>query len=222
MSPLEKNIMRPKRKYNDQGPKDAFEERVIEVNRVSRTVKGGRRIRFRALVVIGDKNGKVAMGMGKSGEVSEAVSKAASRARKSIIEVPIINGTIPHEVIGQFGAAKVLLKPASDGTSVVAGGSVRVVAELAGISDLLAKSLGSRSKINNIAATIVALSSFNKRAVSSLEKYKNVVVAETKADEETDKEQKAEEKKVDQPAKEVVSNKKDRPANTEIDKKSKK
>ncbi|OQB06099.1 MAG: 30S ribosomal protein S5 [bacterium ADurb.Bin212] len=222
MSPLEKNIMRPKRKYNDQGPKDAFEERVIEVNRVSRTVKGGRRIRFRALVVIGDKNGKVAMGMGKSGEVSEAVSKAASRARKSIIEVPIINGTIPHEVIGQFGAAKVLLKPASDGTSVVAGGSVRVVAELAGISDLLAKSLGSRSKINNIAATIVALSSFNKRAVSSLEKYKNVVVAETKADEETDKEQKAEEKKVDQPAKEVVSNKKDKPANTEIDKKSKK
>jgi small subunit ribosomal protein S5 len=222
MSPLEKNIMRPKRKYNDQGPKDAFEERVIEVNRVSRTVKGGRRIRFRALVVIGDKNGKVAMGLGKSGEVSEAVSKAASRARKSIVEVPIINGTIPHEVIGQFGAAKVLLKPASDGTSVVAGGSVRVVAELAGISDLLAKSLGSRSKINNIAATIVALSSFNKRAVSSLEKYKNVVAPELKVVEESETIDKAEDKEAVKPAKVEESAKKAKPADVETDKKSKK
>lgn len=171
MSPLEKNIMKPRKKFSERGPKDSFEEKVIEVSRVSRTVKGGRRIRFRALIVVGDKNGKVGMGLGKSNEVSQAVAKAASQARKNLITVPIINGTIPHEVIGQYGAAKVLLKPSSSGTSIVAGGSVRVVAELSGISDLLAKSLGSRNKINNIAATISALSSFNERTVKELEKY---------------------------------------------------
>ncbi len=171
MSPLEKNIMKPRKKFSERGPKDAFEEKVIEVSRVSRTVKGGRRIRFRALIVVGDRNGKVGMGLGKSNEVSQAVAKAATKARKNLITVPIINGTIPHEVIGQFGAAKVLLKPSSSGTSIVAGGSVRVVAELAGISDLLAKSLGSRSKINNIAATISALQSFNARVIKEMEKY---------------------------------------------------
>lgn len=171
MTPLEKNIMKPRKRYIEKENKDAFEEKVIEVNRVSRTVKGGRRIRFRALVVIGDKKGTVGMGLGKSSEVSSAVQKASSRARKNTIEVPIINGTIPHEVIGEYGAAKVLLKPASGGTSVVAGGSVRVVAELAGIQDLLAKSLGSRSKINNIAAAIKGLKSFNKNVVESIKKY---------------------------------------------------
>ncbi len=171
MTPLEKNIMKPRKKFSERGPKDSFEEKVIEVSRVSRTVKGGRRIRFRALIVVGDKNGKVGMGLGKSNEVSQAVAKAASQARKKLISVPIINGTIPHEVIGQYGAAKVLLKPSSSGTSIVAGGSVRVVAELAGISDLLAKSLGSRNKINNIAATISALTSFNERIVKELGKY---------------------------------------------------
>jgi len=175
MSPLEKNIMKPRRKYIEKEAKDAFEEKVIEVSRVSRTVKGGRRIRFRALVVIGDKNGKVGMGLGKSSEVSGAVQKAAAQARKNIVQIPIINGTIPHEMIGEFGAAKVLIRPASEGTSVVAGGSVRVVAELAGIQDLLAKSLGSRSKINNIAATINGLKSFNKNVVDTIKKYdKNI------------------------------------------------
>jgi len=116
MSPLEKNIMKPRRKYIEKEAKDAFEEKVIEVSRVSRTVKGGRRIRFRALVVIGDKNGKVGMGLGKSSEVSGAVQKAAAQARKNIVQIPIINGTIPHEVIGEFGAAKVLIRPASEGT----------------------------------------------------------------------------------------------------------
>ncbi len=167
--------MKPRRKYIEKEAKDAFEEKVIEVSRVSRTVKGGRRIRFRALVVIGDKNGKVGMGLGKSSEVSGAVQKAAAQARKNIVQIPIINGTIPHEVIGEFGAAKVLIRPASEGTSVVAGGSVRVVAELAGIQDLLAKSLGSRSKINNIAATINGLKSFNKNVVDTIKKYdKNI------------------------------------------------
>lgn len=221
MSPLEKNIMRPRKKFGSVGPKDSFEDRVIEVNRVSRTVKGGRRIRFRALVVVGDRNGKVGMGMGKSGEVSEAVSKASSRARKNIIDVPIINGTIPHEIIGTFGAAKVLLKPASDGTSVVAGGSVRVVAELAGISDLLAKSLGSRSKINNIAATIVALNSFNKRAVSNLEKFKLSVTtdeATSLTPKETVIEQNLEEDKKSTETKKIITEKDDKESTIKLGK----
>ena len=168
MTALEKNIMKPRRRPHDKRANDPFEEKVIEVSRVSRTVKGGRRIRFRALVVVGDRKGRVGMGLGKSNEVSGAVQKASSRARKSLINVPIIEGTIPHEILGHHGAAKVLLKPASSGTSIVAGGSVRVVADLAGVSDLLAKSLGSRSKINNVAATINAFSSFSERVVTGV------------------------------------------------------
>lgn len=171
MTPLEKNIMKPKRRRSESKFDDAFQDKVIEVSRVSRTVKGGRRIRFRALVVIGDKNGKVGMGLGKANEVALAVSKANSQARKNLISVPIYNGTIPHEIIGVHGAARVLLRPASSGTSIVAGGSVRVVAELAGITDLLAKSLGSRSKINNVAATLDALKSFSPRVVTKIEEF---------------------------------------------------
>ena len=171
MTALEKNIMRPRRRRSDSRSDDPFEEKVIEVNRVSRTVKGGRRIRFRALVVVGDKKGKVGMGLGKANEVTEAVSKANSQARKNLIDVPVINGTIPHEIIGVYGAARVLLKPASSGTSIVAGGPVRVVAELAGISDLLAKSLGSRSKINNVAATLNAFQNFSAKAVSEIKGF---------------------------------------------------
>lgn len=171
MTPLEKNIMKPRRRTQDNRANDPFEERVIEVSRVSRTVKGGRRIRFRALVVVGDRNGKVGMGLGKSNEVTGAVQKASTRARKALVTVPVIDGTIPHEVIGEYGAARVLLKPASSGTSIVAGGSVRVVAELAGISDLLGKSLGSRSKINNVAATINAFGLFSKRVVDGVKEF---------------------------------------------------
>lgn len=171
MTALEKNIMKPRRRLSEHKKSDSFDERVVEVGRVSRTVKGGRRIRFRALVVVGDRKGQVGMGIGKATEVSEAVSKASSRARKQLITVPIIDGSIPHEVIGRFGAARVMLKPASEGTSIVAGGSVRIVAELAGISDLLGKMLGSRSKINNVAATINAFSSFNERVTAEVQKF---------------------------------------------------
>lgn len=181
MTPLEKNIMKPRRRPQDNRAQDPFEERVIEVSRVSRTVKGGRRIRFRALVVVGDRKGRVGMGLGKSNEVTGAVQKASTRARKSMISVPIVEGTIPHEVIGQFGAARVLLKPASSGTSIVAGGSVRVVAELAGVSDLLGKSLGSRSKINNVAATINAFSSFSKRVVAGVKEFSEKKTLASKA-----------------------------------------
>ncbi|MEK9156053.1 MAG: 30S ribosomal protein S5 [Patescibacteria group bacterium] len=151
-------------------PKE-FEERVIEVQRVSRVVKGGRRIRFRALVVIGDRKGRVGMGVAKAGEVAEAVRKAVAQAHKNIISVPVIEGTIPHEILAKFGSAKVMLKPAAPGTTIVAGGSVRVVAELAGITDLLSKIMGSANKINNVTATLAALSAFKPSVVERMRKF---------------------------------------------------
>ena len=178
----EKNIMKPKSSYEAREPKE-FEERVIEVDRVSRVAKGGRRIRFRVLVVIGNHNGKIGMGVAKATEVAEAVKKAVSHAKKHIFTVPIIEGSIPYEVNMKHGGANIMLKPATSGTSIVAGGSIRSVAEMAGITDLLAKSLGSSNKINNVTATIKALSSFNPDIVAKLKTYakkaesKKVVVA---------------------------------------------
>ncbi|MFA5926832.1 MAG: 30S ribosomal protein S5 [Patescibacteria group bacterium] len=162
--------MRPKAAPAKREAKE-YDERVIEVQRVSRVVKGGRRIRFRALVAIGDRRGKVGMGVAKAGEVAEAVRKAVAQAKKHLIEVPIIDGTIPHEVIAKFGSARVMLKPASSGTTIVAGGSVRVVAELAGVENLLSKIMGSSNKINNVSATLKAFSSFNTQVVERLRKY---------------------------------------------------
>lgn len=169
MTAVEKNIMRQKGSFERREPKE-YDERVIEVNRVSRVVKGGRRIRFRALVVIGNHKGKIGMGIAKANEVSEAVRKATTLAKKHIVEIPLINGTIPHEINVKFGGARILLKPATEGTSIVAGGSIRSVAELAGITDLLSKSLGSSNKINSVTATIKALSSFNSDVVAKLKK----------------------------------------------------
>lgn len=164
-----KNFMR-KRSFDDKREAPEFEERVIEVSRVARTVKGGRRIRFRALVVIGNRKGKIAMGLGKSTDVSEAVKKAVSQAKKHLVTVPIISGTIPYEVTSKHGSAVVMLKPAASGTSIVAGGAVRAIADLAGITDLLSKMLGSANKINNIIATIKALSSFNPAYTERIQK----------------------------------------------------
>lgn len=165
-----KNIMKPRSFDNRREPSE-FEERVIEVRRVARTVKGGRRIRFRALVVIGNRKGKVGMGIAKANDVSEAVKKAATQARKNLVVVPIIAGTIPYEIISKHGAAVVMLKPAASGTSIVAGGSVRAIAELAGISDLLSKMLGSASKVNNIIATMKAFSSFDSNYIKKIEQF---------------------------------------------------
>ena len=146
-----KNISREEKKE--------FEERVIHISRVSKTVKGGKNMRFAALVVIGDRNGRVGKGIGKSTEVPDAIRKGIEEAKKNIVEVSIVNGTIPHETLGEFAAAQIVMKPAANGTGVIAGGPVRSVCELAGITDIRTKSIGSNNPNNMVNATIEGLKS---------------------------------------------------------------
>ena len=161
-----------------EGNDDGLKEKVVSLNRVSKTVKGGRVARFAALMIVGDENGHVGYGLGKAAEVSEATRKAIEDAKKNMIEVSLKDGTIPHEILGEFGAGKVLLKPAAKGTGIIAGKTVRAVVELAGIKNIRSKCLRSNNPTNVVKATIAGLEEL--RSAEDVAKIRDISVDQVK------------------------------------------
>lgn len=158
--------------------KKEFEQKIVEIKRVTRVVAGGKRMRFRALVVIGDRKGRVGMGLRKGADVSEAVNKAVNAAKKTLVTVKIVNDTIPHEMKFKYKSSVVFLKPAMPGTGVIAGGAIRQVLDLAGIKNILSKMLGSSNKVNNVMATYLALTKMrSKEEVINLKSHVETVRA---------------------------------------------
>lgn len=160
----------PRTKKRSDKPADDFEQKIVDLARVTRVMAGGKRMKFRATMIIGDKKGKVGVGIAKGADVSQAISKAVTKAKKALFEVPIIEGTIPHQVTVKKNSAKIMIRPARAGSGIKAGGVVRIVLELVGIKDVVAKILGTNNKVNNAKATITALQSFVPQAVDASRK----------------------------------------------------
>ncbi len=165
-----------RRSMSPREPKE-FEEEVLQIDRVTRVVAGGRRLRFRATVVIGNRKGKVGIGLGKAGEVAIAIQKAISKAKKNLITVPTYKNTIPHPVDQKFKSAKVMMKPASEGTGIIAGGAIRKIIDLAGVKNILSKRFGTTNKIANAKATIMALQKLKQPRISAADKAKEAAEA---------------------------------------------
>ncbi len=166
-------MIKPRRGSRDRGEqaKRDFEQKIVEIKRVTRVTGGGKRMRFRALVVIGDKKGKVGMGLQKGMDVSEAVNKAVNAAKKIMVPIKLVNDTIPHEIKFKYKSSVVFLKPAQPGTGVIAGGAIRQVLDLAGVKNILSKMLGSSNKVNNVMATYLALTHLrSKEEIANLKK----------------------------------------------------